>query len=174
VYSTDDAAALRDWVTNKGGAIIAMSGYGSNPSEVQPVNTLLTPFGITYDADSTYTSNDYPSTSTCGPLCYCADGSIPFDNWNSLFPDITRNLGNVGVSMGRSITCPGSDCQVVATNNVDTAAQSNIAGVAKVVGKGRVFPGATSGRPTPANGVCRRILCMTMPPPRLSVLATPR
>jgi hypothetical protein len=41
--------------------------------------------------------------------------------------------------MGRSITCPGADCQIVGTNNVDTAAQSKIAGAAKVVGKGRVF-----------------------------------
>ena len=139
-YSAADAAALYDWVNNKGGAIIAMSGYFSDSTiEIVPLNQLLAPFGITYDGDNTYTSNDCPNTPNSGTLCYCAYGSIPFNNWNSQVPDITKNLGKVGVFMGRSITCPGSDCQVVGTNNVDTAAKSNIAGVAKVVGKGRVF-----------------------------------
>ena len=139
-YSTADAAALHDWVNNKGGAIIAMSGYFSDTAvEIQPLNQLLAPFGITYDGDNTYTSNDCPNTLNSGPLCYCAYGSIPFENWSSLVPDITKNLGKVGIFMGRSITCSGSDCRIVGTNNVDTTAQSNIVGVAKVVGKGRVF-----------------------------------
>jgi len=139
-YTAADATALHDWVNNQGGAIIAMSGYFSdNTVEIQPLNQLLAPFGITYDGDNTYTTNDCPSTPNWGPLCYCAYGSIPFDNWTSLVPDITKNLGKVGIFMGRSITCPGSDCQIVGTNNVDTTAQSNIAGVAKAVGKGRVF-----------------------------------
>jgi hypothetical protein len=139
-YNAADAAALQDWVNNKGGAIIAMSGYFSDTTvEIQPLNQLLAPFGITYDGDNTYTTNDCPNTPNSGTLCYCAYGSIPFDNWSSLVPDITKNLGKVGIFMGRSITCPGSDCQVVGTNTVDTTAQSNIAGVAKVVGKGRIF-----------------------------------
>jgi hypothetical protein len=139
-YNAADAAALYDWVNNKGGAIIAMSGYFSDSTvEIVPLNQLLAPFGITYDGDNTYTSNDCPNTPNSGTLCYCAYGSIPFNNWNTQVPDITRNLGKVGVFMGRSITCPGADCQIVGTNNVDTAAQTKIAGVAKVVGKGRVF-----------------------------------
>ena len=139
-YNAADAAALHDWVNNNGGAIIAMSGYFSDTTvEIQPLNQLLAPFDITYDGDNTYTSNDCPNTPNSGTLCYCAYGSIPFANWSSLVPDITRNLGKVGIFMGRSITCPGSDCQIVGTNTVDTTAQSNIAGVAKVVGKGRVF-----------------------------------
>ena len=139
-YNAADAAALYDWVNNKGGAIIAMSGYFSDSTvEIVPLNQLLAPFGITYDGDNTYTSNDCPNTPNSGTLCYCAYGSIPFNNWNTQVPDITRNLGKVGVFMGRSITCPGADCQIVGTNNVDTAAQSKIAGAAKVVGKGRVF-----------------------------------
>jgi hypothetical protein len=136
-YTDADAAALSDWVNNKGGAIIAMSGYFSDSTiEIQPLNKLLAPFGITYDGDNTYTSNDCPNPPS---LCYCAYGSIPFNNWSTAVPEITKNLGNVGVFMGRSITCPGSDCQIVGTNSVDTNAQSKIAGVAKVVGKGRVF-----------------------------------
>ena len=136
-YSAADAAALHDWVNNKGGAIIAMSGYFSDTAvEIQPLNQLLTPFGITYDGDNTYTSNDCPNPPS---LCYCAYGSIPFDNWSTAVPDITKNLKKVGIFYGRSIMCPGSDCQIVGTNTVDTTAQSKIVGVAKVVGNGRVF-----------------------------------
>ena len=136
-YSAADAAALHDWVNNKGGAIIAMSGYFSDTAvEIQPLNQLLAPFGITYDGDNTYTSNDCPNPPS---LCYCAYGSIPFDNWGTAVPDITKNLKKVGIFYGRSIMCPGSDCQIVGTNTVDSTAQSKIVGVAKVVGNGRVF-----------------------------------
>jgi hypothetical protein len=136
-YSAADAAALHDWVNNKGGAIIAMSGYFSDTAvEIQPLNQLLAPFGITYDGDNTYTSNDCPNPPS---LCYCAYGSIPFDNWSTAVPDITKNLKKVGIFYGRSIMCPGSDCQIVGTNTVDSTAQSKIVGVAKVVGNGRVF-----------------------------------
>jgi len=136
-YSAADAAALHDWVENQGGAIITMSGYFSDSTvEIQPLNQLLSPFGLTYNGDNTYPNNDCPNPPS---LCYCAYGSIPFDNWSNAIPDITKNLKKVGVFYGRSITCSGSDCQVVATDNVDTAAQSKTVGVAKVVGKGRVF-----------------------------------
>jgi hypothetical protein len=136
-YTTADATALHDWVNDKGGALIAMSGYYSDSAvEIQPLNQLMTSFGITYDSDTTYTSSDCPNPPS---LCYCAYGSIPFENWTTVVPDITKNLKKIGVFMGRSIKCSGSDCQTVATNNVDTNAQSNIVGVAKVVGNGRVF-----------------------------------
>jgi len=136
-YDDADAAVLHDWVNDKGGAFIAMSGYFSGTAvEIQPLNKLLGPFGITYDGDDTYSSNDCPNPPS---LCYCAYGSIPFDNWTTEVPEITKNLKKVGVFLGRSIKCSGADCQVVARNNVDKSAKSDIVGVAKVVGSGRVF-----------------------------------
>jgi hypothetical protein len=136
-YTSADATALYDWVSDQGGALIAMSGYFSdNAVETQPLNQLMAPFGITFDSDTTYTSSDCPNPPD---LCYCAYGSIPFDTWTDAVPDITKNLQKVGVFMGRSITCTGSDCQVVATDGVDNNAQTNIVGVAKTVGNGRVF-----------------------------------
>jgi len=136
-YTAADATALHAWVSNEGGALIAMSGYFSDTAvEIQPLNQLLAPFGITYDSDTTYPSNDCPNPPS---LCYCSYGSIPFSDWTDTVVDITKNLQKVGVFMGRSITCSGSDCLTVATNTVDTGAQSNIVGVAKVVGDGRVF-----------------------------------
>ena len=139
-YSAADAKVLHDWVNDKGGALIAMSGYFSGTAvEIQPLNQLMAPFGITYDSDTTYDSSACPNTPSKGTLCYCAYGSIPFDNWSSQIPDIVKNLGKVGVFMGRSIKCAGSDCLTVGTDNVDTAAQSTTVGVGKTVGNGRVF-----------------------------------
>ena len=135
-YSSADVAALQAWVTNKGGAIIAMSGYSGQTTEVNPLNQLLAPFGISYGTDDTFVENDCPNPPS---LCYCAYGSIPFESWTSDVPEITNNVRKVGVFRGRSIKCTGSGCQVVAKNTVDTAAQSNIVGAAKVVGNGRVF-----------------------------------
>ena len=137
-FTSADAAALHDWVNSKGGALIAMSGYFSDNSvETKPLNQLMAPFGITYNSDTTYVANDCPNPPS---LCYCAYGSIPFDAWlTDAVPDITKNLKKVGVFMGRSITCSGSDCKVVATDNVDTNAVSKTLGAAKQVGNGRVF-----------------------------------
>jgi len=136
-FTSTDATALHDWVNDKGGALIAMSGYFSDNSvEIGPLNQLMAPFGITYDADTTFTQSDCPNPPG---LCYCAYGSYPFDNWTTAVPDITKNLGKVGVFMARSITCPGADCQVVAIDNVDASAVTKNLGVAKQVGNGRVF-----------------------------------
>jgi len=47
-FTGDEVSALSDWV-NKGGGLITMSGYGSQSQEVDPVNQLLAPFGISYN-----------------------------------------------------------------------------------------------------------------------------
>ena len=132
-FDDTDAATLRDWVRNKGGAIIAMSGYyNDNAVEIQPLNQLLNGSdnwsGITYNPDNSF--ND----SSCANYCsYC---SVPFDGWTTTYADfdqITRNLKKVGIYFGRSINCTGSDCQVFAKDSTF----GNV-GVAKAIGKGRL------------------------------------
>jgi hypothetical protein len=138
-YSQSDVAALTKWVNN-GGAIISMSGYGSNVSEVQPLNQLLSPFGITYNPD-----NIFDASACTDNLCYCSYGSIPFTNWQAGDADssaITTNhdgntLGKVGIFLGRSINCSG-DCSVFATDPKPVSGEGSV-GVAKVIGNGRVF-----------------------------------
>jgi hypothetical protein len=140
-YTDADTAALRDWVTNKGGAIIALSGYYSDsPVELTPLNQLLGGAdkwtGISYNADDTF------GQSACTDnLCYCSYGSIPFSNWQTTCAEcaaITVNkdtvLGKVGVFRGRSINCTGSNCMVFAKDPTF----GNV-GVAKIIGNGRVF-----------------------------------
>ena len=137
-FDDADAAALRDWVTSKGGAIIAMTGYGGNTTEVQPLNQLLNGkdnwSGITYNTDDTF--NSCPSN-----MCYCAYSSVAFNGWQTscaACAAITVNhdkstLGKVGIFHGRSINCTGSDCQVFAKDPT----YGNV-GVAKTIGSGRV------------------------------------
>jgi hypothetical protein len=129
MYQASDISALEKWV-NAGGAIIAMSGYGGNSVEVNPLNQLLSFSGITYGTANTFT--------TCPDnLCECTDGSIPFNNWLTTYADnpmITHDLKKVGIFYGRPVNCTGSDCQVFA----DDPTYGNV-GVAQVVGQGRIF-----------------------------------
>jgi hypothetical protein len=129
-YQASDIAALQKWV-EAGGGIIAMTGYGLDSAEVKPTNQLLSFSGISYGTANTFT--------TCPDgLCYCADGSIPFDHWLATYTDnpaLTHDLKSVGIYYGRPVSCTGSDCQVFAK---DPSQGGGNVGVAKVVGKGRI------------------------------------
>jgi hypothetical protein len=133
-YGDDDAAALRDWVKNDGGAVVAMSGYFSDTAvETQPLNKLLSGSdkwtGITYNGDNTF-------SSCLDNKCYCTDSSLSFGGWQTGYADypaLTHDLKKVGVLYGRSIACTGSDCQIFAKDT------SGNLGVAKKIGKGRIF-----------------------------------
>ena len=138
-FDSDDAAALRDWVKIGGHGIIAMSGYGGNATEVDPLNQLLGNStdnwsGISYNKDDTF--NSCPDN-----MCYCAFSSVAFNGWQTscdACAAITVNhdkstLGKVGIFHGRSINCAGSDCQVFAKDPT----YGNV-GVAKTIGNGRV------------------------------------
>jgi hypothetical protein len=137
-FSSAEASALNDWVSNKGGAIIAMAGYFSDmPVEIGPLNQLMAPFGITYNSDDIFGQDYCPDN-----LCYCSLGSIPFNAWIDT-PDcsaITVNhdgspLGKVGVFRGRSLQCSGNGCNVIAKD----PKTGNSIGIGKPVGQGRVF-----------------------------------
>jgi hypothetical protein len=137
-FSSAEASALHDWVSNQGGALIAMAGYFSDmPVELGPLNQLMAPFGITYNSDDIF-GQDYCTDN----LCYCSYGSIPFDAWINT-PDcsaITVNhdgstLGKVGIFRGRSLKCSGDGCNVIAKD----PKTGNAIGIGKPVGQGRLF-----------------------------------
>jgi hypothetical protein len=128
-YSQSDAEALATWV-KAGGALITMTGYGGNTTEVTPLNTLLSFAGISYNTDDTF--NSCPDN-----MCYCASNSVAFNGWTTSYADapaLTHDLKKVGVFHGRSIKCTDADCQVFAKDS-----SGGIVGVAKKVGNGRVI-----------------------------------
>jgi hypothetical protein len=128
-FTQSDTDALKRWVTDKGGAVVAMTGYGGNTTEVNPLNQLLSFSGISYNTDDIF--NSCPDN-----MCYCSYNSVGFNGWlsdNSDAKQLTHDLKKVGVFHGRSINCTGSECQVFAKDS-----SGNKVGVAKVIGKGHV------------------------------------
>jgi hypothetical protein len=132
-YAQSDVDALERWA-KAGGALITMSGYGGNTSEVQPLNQLLGGnnkwSGLSYNTDDTFAN--CPDN-----MCYCAASALSFDGWTTTYADfdqLTHNLKKVGVFHGRSINCTGSDCQSFAKDPT-----AGIVGAAKVIGTGHVL-----------------------------------
>jgi hypothetical protein len=133
-FTPAEVDSLSRWVTDKGGALITMTGYGSQSTEVTPLNQLLAFSGISYNTDDIY-------GNCLDNLCYCRSNSVPFSEWQTGCPDcgdLTRGLvgapnKQVGVFHGRSISCTGADCEIFAKDSAGV-----VLGVAKVVGNGHV------------------------------------
>ena len=149
-FAQSEVDALTKWV-NDGGAIISLTGYSSNTTEVQTINTLLNFSGISYGTDDIIGDNDCTLMGHQNPdgtggqlMCYCAT-AIGVKDWNTADPAI-RDVANhdpsvssfqVGAYHGRPINAP-SDAYVAATFTAATGTKYNVA-VGKVVGKGHVY-----------------------------------
>jgi hypothetical protein len=121
-FTAAEVAAVSEWVQN-GGGLITLTGYGSDPGEVNPTNQLLQFTGISYNKDNVLI--------TCpNSLCYCWSDSIPLAGWQAASP-ISANITQVGAKSGRSINA--GDATVVSTDG------TYVYGAAKAVGKGKVF-----------------------------------
>jgi len=129
-FDASEVAAFQDWVVNKGGGVITLTGYSGNGSEINAPNQLIAFSGISYNSDGIYASYSWPVSG-------CA-GSNPLSDWNRTDP-VIANLSNgitwVGVDNGRSINAP-ADAHVAAT--VPGPPVKN-ALVGKIVGKGHVL-----------------------------------
>ncbi len=132
-YSADEVAAVADWVQNKGGAIISLTGYFSdNAYEIGPTNQLLAFSGISYNPDDIIEQSDCPiDPAKNQQLCYCWGNSIPITAWNPA-EQMTQDITAIGAFRGRSINAPAG-ASIFATFN-----GKNVAVGAKV-GAGRVF-----------------------------------
>jgi hypothetical protein len=145
VYSADEIAAVSDWVQNKGGSIIALTGYFSgNSYEVASTNQLIGFSGLTFNPDEIVEQSDCPANpaSNNQQTCYCWGNSIPISSWNTASP-IAQNVKEVGAFLGRSINVdPAVNATVVATFNETSgpyAGKNYDIAVSVQVGKGRVF-----------------------------------
>lgn len=146
-YSSDEIAAVSDWVQNKGGSIIALTGYFSDNSfEIGPTNQLIGFSGLTFNPDDIVEQADCPPNpaqpANGQQTCYCWGNSIPITLWNTASP-IAQNITEVGAFRGRSITiAPTANATVVATFNETSgtyAGKTYDIGVSVQAGKGRVF-----------------------------------
>jgi hypothetical protein len=129
-FDASEVAAFQDWVVNKGGGVITLTGYSGDGSEIKAPNQLIAFSGISYNNDGIYTPYRWPVSG-------CA-GSNPLTDWIKTDPAVA-NLSNsitwVGIDNGRSINAP-ADAHVAAT--VPGPPVKN-ALVGKLVGKGHVL-----------------------------------
>lgn len=147
-YSDDEVAAVKEWVQNKGGAIIALTGYYSgNDYEIAPTNQLISFSGLTFEGSDLIWDDDCPPNNSTaahgGQTCYCSGGSIPITDWNSASP-ISKNVSSVGAFRGRSVkVAADANATVVATfhelHTGDYAGKTYDVAVAAQSGSGRVF-----------------------------------
>jgi hypothetical protein len=129
-FDASEVAAFQDWVVNKGGGVITMTGYSGDGSEINAPNQLIAFSGISYNNDGIYASWTWPVSG-------CA-GSNPISDWIKTDPviaNLSNNITWVGLDNGRSINAP-ADAHVAAT--VPGPPIKN-ALVGKVVGKGHVL-----------------------------------
>jgi len=129
-FSDDEVAAFQDWIQNKGGGVITLTGYAGDGSETRPVNQLTAFSGVSYNTDTVNPS------CLDSAVCSCA-GSQTLSDWNRTDPviaELSNNVTWVGFANGRSINAP-ADAHVAAT------VQSNSANVVvgKIAGAGRVL-----------------------------------
>lgn len=133
-WSFDEAEVLafQDWVENKKGGVIALTGYAGDSSETKPANQLLAFSGLTYKAEAAWAScSDWT-------ICGCA-GSNTLSTWVKTDPviaDLSNNVSMIGFENGRPINVP-ADGHVVATAQVNNVMEPVIAG--KIAGTGRVL-----------------------------------
>ena len=137
-FSASEMAAFQDWIENKGGGVISLSGYSSDNNEINAKNGLVAFSGIAYHQE-----NISPACliedATHNKLCYRCGNPYQIAEWNRADPVIANlSLGvtMVGMDGGHPITAP-SDAHVAAMTT--TASGVNNWLVGKVVGKGRVL-----------------------------------
>jgi hypothetical protein len=51
-FSTAEVAAFQDWIENKGGGVITLTGYSSDGGETTPTNQLTAFSGVSYNTDT--------------------------------------------------------------------------------------------------------------------------
>lgn len=128
-FSAEETAAFEAWV-RAGGGVIALSGYGADPSEATPTNNLLAFSGLKY-AGLTGPGDTALEGSCPDTCCYCNGNSIPSTGWVPAHP-ISANVTAVGAYYGRSVSAPAG-AGIVAQMG------STVLGATVEVDAGRVF-----------------------------------
>ena len=126
-FTPDELATFEAWVRG-GGGVIALTGYGGFPSEVEPTHALIGFSGLAYAG---LTGPGDTATAADDTCAYCRGNSYSQGGWNSAHP-IAREITAVGALYGRSVSVP-PDGEIVAQ------AGAQVFGATVQVDAGRVF-----------------------------------
>ena len=137
-FSASEVTAFQDWIENKGGGVISLSGYSNDPSEATAKNALLAFSGIAYGQDC-ISPPCAIMDSRNNKMCYRCGNPYQLTEWNRSDPVIANlsvGVTVIGIDGGRPIRAP-ADAHVAATTT--SASTINNWLVGKVTGKGRVL-----------------------------------
>lgn len=141
-FSDSEIAAFQDWIENKGGGVISLSGYSSDNSEINAKNALLAFTGISY-LQNNFSPPCVVEDAQHNKMCYRCNNPYQITEWNQGDP-VVKNLGlgvtMIGIDGAYPITAP-ADAHVAATTTTTTTTGATVNNwlVGKIVGKGRVL-----------------------------------
>ena len=137
-FSASEVTAFQDWIENKGGGVISLSGYSNDNNEIVAKNALLAFSGISYNQECISPPCAIVDASN-NKMCYRCGNPYQITEWNRSNPVIANlSLGvtMIGIDGGRPISAP-ADAHVAAI----TTNAKNVSNwlVGKSIGKGRVL-----------------------------------
>jgi hypothetical protein len=139
-FDADEVAAMQDWVENKAGGLITLSGASGQPAEVDPNNQLIAFTEMSYVSGSWITPDCLNVSESNSPMCsQCCGNAGPiadFVRTDAVIADLSNSITWVGMHGGRSISAP-EDAHVAATITANGTTNNVIVG--KVTGTGRVL-----------------------------------
>ncbi len=132
-FSASEVAAFQDWIENKGGGVISLSGYSNDNNEISAKNALLAFSGISYGQSI----NSPPCAIAMCP--YRCGNPYQITEWNRSDPVIANlsvGVTVIGIDGGRPISAP-ADAHVAAMTTDATSVRNWLVG--KITGQGRVL-----------------------------------
>jgi len=88
-YSASEVSAMSDWI-NAGGGLLTLTGFAGS-SEVDNVNTLLVPYGMSYGTQS---------------ILFGGGHTLPVTHWNT--HPVTQGITRIGVDNGYPVLGAGT------------------------------------------------------------------
>jgi len=154
-FSTDEAAAFRTWI-ERGGGVIALTGYAGSPDEVRPTNQLIGFSGVAVTTDGVW-----GPTGTDANIYRC-NQSNPLTDWNRTDPvvaNLSTGVAMIGFTNGRLVTSP-ADGHVVAKSDGKSVMAAKVIGDGHVVAYGDEWITYTSqwngeGNPMATDASCK-------------------
>ncbi len=141
-FSTDEVAAFQDWIENKGGGVISLSGYSGDSNEITSKNALLAFSGIAYQAEEPATPC---AISMCDYQCGNPSGQITdFNRTDPVIASLSLGVTMIGIDGGRPITAPSNAHVVAMSTNMPAGSMPNNSPLAnwlvgEIAGTGRVL-----------------------------------
>ena len=137
-FSASEVAAFQDWIENKGGGVISLSGYSNDTNEAAAKNALLAFSGISYGQDCISPPCAIVDAHN-NKMCYRCGNPYQLTEWNRSDPVIANlsvGVTVIGIDGGRPIHAP-ADAHVSATTTNASAVSNWLVG--KITGQGRVL-----------------------------------